>query len=130
MAFFRAIFESHFLEICNLFGYVSWVYGYFCRFFNVLIIGGYLAILWLFLGIFVGFSYFSLKNLTIWQISKFSLIEILSLRLFNINIFTFYKTDIFCNKIFAHIRLIFKWLFWLFFKRKMAIFSKFNLAIL
>jgi len=49
-----AIFESHFLEIIYL--AISWVFGYFVAIFNVLTIGGYLAILWVFYGIFVAFS--------------------------------------------------------------------------
>jgi len=47
----------------------------------------------------------------------------LSLRFFNVIIFSFYKTEIFGSTILSQIRLIFKWLYWLFFKTKMAIFQ-------
>jgi hypothetical protein len=53
---FRAIFDKrgYFLEIIYL--AICCVYGYFVAIFYVLIIGGYLAILWLFLWHFCNFS--------------------------------------------------------------------------
>ena len=132
MAFFQAIFDKcgYFWKSFpwkKLFGYKLnlWL------FFKVVCFKKLLVAIWLFQAILGHFCYFFREFIPIWQIFKFFQIKkFLSLTFFIIIIFTLYKTEIFCNKIFAQIRLLYKWLFWLFLETKMAIFSKFNLVTL
>ena len=109
-------------------------------FVKVAFIGGYLAILLLFQAIIATFSKFFSIFFNFFQFFSifFNFFPIYNFfqfknkisQIFYLHYFTFHKTEIFCDKIFSQLRLFYTWLFWLFFKTKMAIFSIFNLATL
>ncbi len=112
MAFFVpnvAIFESHILEKKKF----SWEFrAILWLFFNVPIIGGYLVVLWLFQGILVTFHSFNIFD----KFFNFHQSKNFVSKNFLLSFFYFQQN----NKNFARIRLIFKWLFWLFFLDKIG----------